>query len=538
MTGSTTVTETAADAPTVEGLQTQLRAEQDHNLLLTESVADLQLALEDKGWARLNADVRDEFTTEGRRALSSVCRTMAIANPLIKRGLMLRTAYVWGQSVQVTATATGDDGQQDVAGVVADFWEANAASLTGTTATEELERALGTDGEVFLAAFTSPLAGKVRVRSIPAAEVTRVITNPEDRDEPWFYIREYVQPALEAGYATGNTRVRGRVVKVAHPALSYTPATKLKMVDGAQVRWDAPILHVPVNRLDGWLRGVPDVYAAVAWARAYKDFLTDWALLTKSLAKFAWRMSGDSRAKAQGMARRARSEVAAAGGAAGVPPIGAGNGAAGAGSTAVTGPGQSLEAVPKSGAHIDADSGRPLAAMVAAGLGVPVTMLLSDPGVTGARATAETLDKPTILEAGMRRMLWQAKLTELLDYVIDQAVIAPRGPLRGGVRIDDWGRRVVSLTAETPRTVEWTWPALTDLDPVQMAAALVSALDSEDVPPEPLVRMLLQVLGIRNVDDVMKTLVDENGDWVGPASTAGDAATQAYRRGENPAAVA
>jgi hypothetical protein len=65
-----------------------------------------------------------------------------------------------------------------------------------------------------------------------------------------------------------------------------------------------------------------------------------------------------------------------------------------------------LEAIPKSGATIDSESGKPLAAMVAAALGMSVTMLLADPGTTGARAVAETLDKPTILEMGMRRRLW------------------------------------------------------------------------------------------------------------------------------------
>ena len=90
------------------------------------------------------------------------------------------------------------------------------------------------------------------------------------------------------------------------------------------------------------------------------------------------------------------------------------------------GPGMSLEAIPKTGATIDSGSGKPLAAMVGGGAGVPVTMLLADPGVTGARATAETLDKPTILEMGMRRAAVGQRLKRILSYVIDQAVKAPR----------------------------------------------------------------------------------------------------------------
>jgi hypothetical protein len=75
---------------------------------------------------------------------------------------------------------------------------------------------------------------------------------------------------------------------------------------------------------------------------------------------------------------------------------------AGAGSWAATDPGTTMSMVSKSGAQIDADSHRPLATMVAAALEVPLTMLLGDPGITGARATAETLDEPTELMARLR----------------------------------------------------------------------------------------------------------------------------------------
>src|SRR5205085_2255542 len=133
-----------------------------------------------------------------------------------------------------------------------------------------------------------------------------------------------------------------------------------------------------------------------------------------------------------------------------VPPVGpvGSPGASEAGATVASTPDVRLEAVSKSGATIDANSGKPLAGMAAAGLGVPVTMLLADPGITGARAVAETLDLPTVLEMGMRRLVWQGYLTELIQYVIDQAVLAPRGPLRGSLIRDDWGKLQMQLAGE------------------------------------------------------------------------------------------
>jgi hypothetical protein len=402
-----------------------LRQEQETNLLLAETIADLELAVEDAGWNRMSAEGNIEFTGAARRQLTSLCRTVAVANPLVKRGVMLRIAYIWGGGVELAAR---DPKVQDV---IQQFWDDNYRSLSGSQAQEELERALATDGNVYLAGFTSALTGRVQVRSIAADEIKDIVCNPEDSDEPWFYVREYTRKSLgaDAGGST-STVTQSETVKEVYPALGYVPASRIKSLNGDPVKWDAPMLHVAVNRLDGWHYGVPDVYASLAWAKAYKDFLTDWALLTKSLAKFAWRSVSDSKSRANRAITAIRASVDAS------SPINQPSNANTAGQVVGMGPGTSLEAIPKSGANIDAGSGKPLAAMVASGLGVPVTLLLADPGVTGARAVAETLDQPTALEMSMRRLLWQGQIGQLLDYVIDQAVIAPKGPLKGTVTVD------------------------------------------------------------------------------------------------------
>lgn len=514
-------------------LAEELRAEQDNNLLLVEQLADLELALEDKGWSSLSRSVMDEFSHEGRVRLVSICRLQAVAHPLLKRGLNTRIGYIWGQGVEIqarAASAKAKDGtaSQDVNAVVQAFIEDNLKSVFGSQAQEELERALGTDGEVFLVNFTSPLTGRVQTRSTPAGEIVDIITNPEDRDEPWFYLREYTETVLESGTVPGTTRSRAQTKRVAHPALGYRPAARIKVLDRAEVRWDAPMLHIPVNRLDGWKRGIPDVYAALAWARMYREFLVDWAKLTKSLAAFAWKATGASKGKAQTAAARIR--------AANPDPmrIPATTGHSDAGQAVSMGPGNTLEAIPKSGAHIDAGSGKPLAAMVAAGLGLPVTILLADPGVTGARATAETLDTPTLLEMGMRRLLWQDNLRQLFDYVVDQAVIAPRGPLRGTRTIDDWGRQVVTLAGDVERTVDFDWPPLVSIDPIELVKAIVEADATGKLPDITVVRLLLAALGVDDIDELLEEYTDDRGRWIGGTASAGQAAADEFRDGRDP----
>jgi hypothetical protein len=510
----------------------QLRVEQENNLLLQEAVADLELALEDIGWRRLASGVQDEFTADGRRRVASLCRTMAVANPLVKRGLQLRIGYVWGQGVEVTAhVKDNEDLQTEVNTLLDAFDDDNERSLVGSQACEELERAQGTDGNVYLALFTSPLTGRVQCRSTPTDEIVDIINNPDDRDEPWFYIREYEQQVVEPGYQPGATRTRAQRVKTVHPALGFRPSQKIKTLDGAPVRWDAPVLHVPVNRLDGWKYGIPDAYASIAYARMYRDFLVDWAGLTKALSKFAWKATGDTKSRAQ---KAATTAAAAAGGSAPAPST---DPRANSGQTYVAGPGNQLEAIPKSGATIDSQSGKPLAAMVAAGLGVSVVDLLADPGTTGARAVAETLDKPIILEMGMRRLLWQSARERIYRHVIAAAIEAPQGMLRGRVAIDDWGRKHTYLQGDIEPVIEFTWPPLADLDPVKLVEAVVAADDTGLLPPIPVVRMLLQLLGVQDVDDVMEKYTDADGNWTISRVSAGQAAADAFRRGADPAAA-
>lgn len=529
------IPDTAGHAPVVEQLQSELRAEQETNLLLRENMADLVLAMEDKGWHDIASSVQRDFSPEARKTLSSLCRSMSIANPLLKRGMQIRIGYIWGQGVQLRARAAGEEQAQDVNAVVQAFWDANTTTLSGTTAHDQLERGAATEGNVYIACFTSPVTGDVRIRTALADEVVDIICNPDDRDEPWFYIREVPQKVVEKAYQPGGTRTRNQVTRIAHPALGYRPQQRPKSIDGIPIRWDAPIKHVRVNPVAGWRFGIPDVYASLAWARAYKDFLVDWAQLTHSLAMIAWQATGGTKSKAQtvatGIAKAANGPGVGA-----IPPVGA---RPPAGQTAVGTPDVKLEAVSKSGATIDANSGKPLAGMAAAGLGLPVTMLLADPGVTGARAVAETLDLPTILEMGMRRLLWQAAFTDIIEYVIDQAAIAPRGPLRGTMSRDEWGQLVVTLTGDVEKTLDWEWPPLVDVDPVELIKAITTAADTTigRAVPVVLLRLLLNALGVKDVDEVLDEVTDDDGNFIDPEMTAGQAAVDGFRRGEDPAQV-
>lgn len=497
----------------------RLRAEVDTaNFRLEEAsdyLATLQASFnEDIGWKKIGVEGQREMTQEARRQAAELCRVFAISNPLVKRGLALRAGYVWSGGIGIQAPDGKETGTQDVNKVVQDFLDdpGNRKAFTGAQAQVRNENQLGTDGMVYAVVFSNPQTGFCRIRTLDPIEVTDIITNPEDASEVWFYRRDFVETTL--GERTSRPMTRERTVW--YPALGHQPTRRMAVIDGDPVNWDAPVYMIAVNQVGKF--GVGDAYAALPWARSYREFLEDWAKLTKALSRIAWRMSG-KRSAAQQM----RSQL---------------NGLAEAGGIAGMDAGSQLEAVPKTGATIDSESGRPLATMIAAALGLPVTTLLADPGQTGARAVAETLDLPTRLEMQGRREVWTEAYRALLNYVIDQAVLAPQGPLKGGVQIDHFTQQEeVILQGESDRTITFTWPELDDTPIDVMVKAIVDADATQKLPPLETMRLLLRALGVRDVDEILDQFTDDAGNFIDPNVSAGDAAVDAYNRGEDPAAV-
>lgn len=475
---------------------------------LAEAFDRAELALEDAGWARMTGEAEAGFSPEGLRKASKVSRAMVVTNPLMRRGVALRTAYIWGAGVQVTARAAGKEGTgQDVNAVVQAFLddEGNRANLTGEQAHEEMEKALATDGNLFISLVTKPRSGRTQARTIPWEEVVDVLHNPEDRTDIWFFKRVWTTTALnDAGRTVTTNRTDW------YPALGFRPPSRPRSINGQEVHWDKPVLHVSVNRLAGWKFGIGDVYTAIPWSRAYADFLRDWSQLIKALSAFAFRATASS-SKLNKTAAALRAHATGNGIS---PPLGA---PSSAGATFVGDPGSTLEAVPKSGATIDSESGRPLAAMVATAFDVPVTMLLGDPGVTGARATAQTLDPPMRLAMTARRNRWSEVHRRVLGHVILEAVRAPAGPLRGTIiRDEDDGREILTLAQDTDATVETAWPPLEDETTAAKLAAVKIAADLSVLPPLHVARLALEALGEEDVDAILDEMTDDDGNFVDP----------------------
>lgn len=489
------------------------RAAENALEIAQENLTKLALQMEDQGWAKMVGQGENEFSREGLKNAASAARVMAVANPLIKRGLGVRCGYIFGEGYEIKSD--NDKVNEVLQRMITD--EGNQRAVFGESASEENERTLGTDGNLTFAFFTNPRTGHVRIRTVSFDEVQDVYCNPDDKDDPWFYLREY-----DRVVGTTTTRVREW-----HPALSHRPARKARYVGadaetGVKIKWDVPFLQIKVNALDGWKFGIGDAYAALPWARTYRDFLADWAVLVKALSQFAFRISGGSAGKAdqlrQQIARATRDGV----------PVG---------STAALDAGTQMEAIPKTGATIDSESGKPLAAMVAASLGIPVTVLLGDPGQTGARAVAETLDTPTVNEMQRRRRVWDYAFKQMAMYAIRWAVMAPEGGLTGTVTRDTWtDEERVTLRGAGSTKVNVIWPSLAAESTAAAIQAIVNADGTGKMPPLITLRAMLEVFKVPNVDEVIAEFEDLFKDWeptlTAPGTTVGDT-DNTMRDGDN-----
>lgn len=374
-----------------------------------------QLALEDIGWRPLMglSDSANSFTLDALHHASELCRAVATVNPLVERALKVRTGYIWGSGVSVVPQEfIQGPGRPRTVNLEPELPEGIDEVLTGTLAQLELESSAGTDGNLF---FLVDRRTK-EVQRIPFEEVTEGVSQRGNRERLLYIRRTWNDWDLELDFggsielspitapkaaARGRSWIRseregeGGSAKFAFRDVWYpTPAGVRAMgrgrgatnIAGDEVDNTKVMVHVPFNRLVGWRWGVPDVLPAVWWTKAYKEYLENCATLTKAYARFAWKVTSDK-------SRSVRRTAAAMSQAPRVDP--ATGQALNVGASAVLGAGQDLTAV-GGNTKVDLDAGRPLAAMIAAALDVPLPALLEDPSIAN-NSGATSLDTSTIL---------------------------------------------------------------------------------------------------------------------------------------------
>lgn len=363
-----------------------------------EDMLKIADAYDNIGWAPLDPQTSREMTLKTVKKAAEVSRALYAMNPFVNRGVNARVGYVWGRGVTF-------DGVDSIDAQI----ERNRKKLFNNTAYTELERVLATDGNSFTALpIESNPDEEATAFRISLDQIEGAISNPLDIEEIWYYRREYTIKKTSGD--TGNTKEE-KVVKY-YASMEYYQ--KLKKQDknlprrwkDAGVEQNYVIHHVAVNRQVGWRWGVPDIMPVIFWAKAYKEYLEDRASLVKAYGRLAWQIQGNSAAGAQ-----------AAGASVMAPPTR--DPLTGdlryVGGTAVTSPGVTATPLPSTGSDVDFDKGSALAAAIASGLQVSKVVITSDPG-GGNRATAETLDLPTLKAMESRQQVHTDRFLALFEF--------------------------------------------------------------------------------------------------------------------------
>lgn len=369
--------------------------------LAQEDMLRISDAFDNAGWSPLPGDEANEMPLKTVKKVSELARAMYAMNPFIKSGVSARIEYVWGKGVSF-------DGIEGIS----EEMESNRKKLFNSQAYEELERVLATDGNAFTAL---PVENELNTANSATAfritldEIEGVVANPIDKEEIWYYKREYTVQTVNS--STGEQNDKKSVIKY-YPSMGYYQKLQ-EQGKNLPRRWgkygveqNFVIQHVAVNKQVGWRWGVPDIMPVIFWAKAYKEYLEDNALLVKAYSRLAWQVKASSAGGAQAAAAQVMT-----------PPTRdpmTGN-LRDVGGTAIGGPGSELSPVAATGSSVDFSKGAPLASAIAAGLEVSLVVITRDPG-SGNRATAETLDLPTLKAMESRQQLHTDRFLELFEF--------------------------------------------------------------------------------------------------------------------------
>lgn len=357
----------------------------ESNALFAESFAAASAALlsmqqEDQGWAPLNRMNEDDgFKLESLHEIAEHAELQTTGNPLLKRGLTLRTSNVFGRGIFFKAKNTVPPRYQKILDK-----PINDAVLFCEQAYDNNERELFTKGTLIMAYRRSTES----FFPIPFAEVTNSASNPDLAQDVWFYQRSYTKIDLTTGEPEKEPTVEWYpVLEKYEEGVDKLPPTLKDNTGNQPVVSDVVIIDLKVNTSIGSVWGVPDCLPAMPYAWAHAEYIRDASKLLKALSTIAWKVV----AKSKSNMNTAAGKVAA-------PKV--------AGSTATMTAGTDMVSVPRAG-QVDMKDGQAIAGYVASALEVSLIALLSDPGTaSGSYGAAATLDAPSANSARARQALW------------------------------------------------------------------------------------------------------------------------------------
>lgn len=479
--------------PELTTINNALRKIAGRSVMQEATLHDLQREL--RGWQMLSG-TSGKFSREDIDAITEMCRTACLKNPLALRYTAIMTYYTFAQGVTIKTEDTANDTLQTF---ITDH--RNARELFGHVGQNYADADLNSTGNLFVMRIADA-APVPQIRVLPVEQFREIVCDPEDGATRWLYLRRSMKASLTGGTPTE--------VKAWHPdgGLDEGTLTKLRTQIGdryrdAPVEWKRPVSHYAIGGFGHWKWGIPPVYAAHNWLVAHNQFLTDVSQVMSALSRYAAKitgegMTGDQLAAAKSLLQSTwasdvnADEIN--------PPMAAG-------STWISDSNTKLEAYQARGMHLDPADGKQFALMAFAAFGLPAHFF-GDVD-QGNLATAQSMDRPTELLFRHRQELW--------TYIYQNEA-------EWGLRVQ--GKRGAAGTKADGLKVQVDFPPILSHDPDKLMSALVKGLTLGGSPLAPMfsgsgremAREILATLDIdgRTIEALLDAIYDEQGNLINP----------------------
>ena len=433
--------------------------------LLEGNLASRQgiFAGEEGSWASIDysdGDVdRDSIEWNSVQYAGQLAYKYWIHNPLIRRGVETITQYVFGRGFSITAKEDGVRERAQMLWADPDIQH----QMTGSRGLHRFCSMGQVYGNLFFALFPPGTNGK-KVRRFEMAQVQRVLC---DRwGDPVMWLISYYDPLQGQ-----DRRYERHWVKSVHfrDMMVDIPSGE----EEAMITDEYFIQHITFGTLVGPL-GLPTFWPGLAWAKAYKSFLEDFAVISRSYRTFAWRVTGsnfDSLSSAKNMVTDAFTK--------------SDESVYGIGRSAIIPNAQSdLSPIRTANYTTPADGGRRLALMCMAAFGLPETYF-GDVSV-GTYATGATVERPVELMMRYVQEVWAREIETMLSFLIDG-------------------------DTENKNEITVTFPSILEHDvlPLTQALQTVGQLEYQTLLPRDLAAQSMHAFGITDVEAKLKEMEDE-----------------------------
>lgn len=393
------------------------------NHQLRESLGVAQLRLEDYMWAPINNwQQGDGFSIKTVQEESDVCRQLYAINPLIKKAVTSRVGMIHGRGSRIVS-ATGSSSDR-----IDRELKLHTRKIFGTVARANLEAELSTTGNVFVMR-----EGNKEATILPITQIAGYITEVEDPTKVLYWKRSYstTQTDITSGQQSS--------VNVTEYIPAHDNKAIVSEIGEDPVRRGAKMYHVAANRQNGWVLGLPDLFAAKFWTRGHKEMFEaghEFALAQgKVAAKVTVNQGYGSQMAATRLADEPRRD----------PETGE---VYGYGGTAVMSGGMDYQLLGKMGSGVDFSSYDRITGLIAVGTGVPLDVLLGE-----ADSEEVSLEQSVIDDMKLRQAVWGEFYEDFLAPH-DVRVVWPRIKQETVYRVNqsiEISNRTNTLTAEEKR---------------------------------------------------------------------------------------